>query len=92
MPANPIFYHASRLPGIIEIYLENGSKGLANVPLTISISGPKSFSQVQDTDSSGFSLFELTLNNSLPIGKYTMTVSAEYEGNSVSKQTTIQIY
>lgn len=91
-PQNGNFRHNSFTFAVFHITLSNGHDGLAHQQTNLSVHGPVSWTAKPRTEADGSYKYKIFLGPGLPIGQYQMTVTSEYQGTTVSGQTTFRVH
>lgn len=85
-PQNATFPYNSKQYANFKFTLLNGQNPVPQNTVTVKFKGPNwmSWTTTLQTNSSGVAQYNLYLNNSVPVGSYSVTATAQYNGNTVS--------
>ena len=88
-PQNATFTYNLRKYATFQFTLMNGQKPIPNNTVTVTVKAPnsESWSSTLKTQSNGVAPYNLFLDTSIPVGNYHITVTAQYNGSTISGQT-----
>jgi len=72
--------------------LKLGSTPVANNPVTISVTGPKSFNASGSTNANGIFIYSFKISSSYPNGTYTFAASSTYQNQTANASTNFTVH
>ncbi|HXW60271.1 MAG TPA: NEW3 domain-containing protein, partial [Myxococcota bacterium] len=90
-PQDAIFLYNSERYADFTIELLNGSRGIPNNTLNISLTGPITYNTSISSGATGAIRFGILLNRAIPMGLYKMTISSDYLGSNVVGETNFAV-
>ncbi len=90
-PKTAVFKYNTNAYANFRLKLTSNWKGVANAPVTLFLSGPRSFQVTYLTLEGGLLSIVFTLNEALPKGEYRITASSLYGGTTSLDSTVFQV-